>query len=138
MLTLMNLFALIHHAEPHWKWALAAGAGIIAAVGDIVTPPEAVWEDRTWKGILVAVIIFLFKLLLSQQKEHKAENLEREKSIESSMKELKESLEKVTESNQKLVTVTEEQTGFFKAVTRDLVKERLVGKKEARETRDLP
>lgn len=108
----------------------------LVAVGcvlaDAGTTPGS-YEDMTLKTILVIALVFVVRLLLKQQEEHKAERAKdaethltaataREEKMLTAMQRQSDAMERVAE-------LTQEQTDYFKTVTRGLVDERLASKK---------
>lgn len=123
---------LVQEMGPHWKVFAASGAAVFATLADMVTPADAAWEDKTWKALLLAALVFVVKLLLQQQKEHKVDIKEQQAlhKAEAMAREdrMIAAIEAASESSRKLVVLTEEQTNYFKTVTKTVVDERLGGR----------
>lgn len=114
----------------NWKLASGGLAVVLLAAADAVTPPQSI-EDYSIKALMGIVIIFVVRLLLTQQKEHKqelkderehnrTEAAQREEKMVTAMTKQAEALERVADQ-------TEEQTTYFKTVTRGIVDEHLKG-----------
>lgn len=113
------------------KFVLASSVGLIAAVTDVVADVHG-WEDVSLKAILIAAVIFIGRLFLQQQREHKAE-LEKTWDAHKQDTEKREAkyctaLDANTKCLTDLVGLTRDQTDYFKAVTRDVVNEKLKGR----------
>lgn len=107
----------------NWKLATGGLAVVILAAADMAAPPQSI-EDYSIKAMMGAVIIFLVRLLLKQQAEHKQElkeeRTQHQEKVVSSMNKQAEALERVAD-------LTEEQTTYFKTVTRGIVDEHIKG-----------
>lgn len=125
----MHLLLLYLNSEfPQWKLSMAAGLFAMLAVGDLVTEAKA-FEEIGIKAGLGGTLVIVVRLYLAQQKEHKAElKTERDKHEARMETVIKEN----TASNLQLVALTQEQTNYFKAVTRSVVNEKL-GRREGPE-----
>lgn len=122
-----------------FKLAIAGGTGLLAILAQSMDDLKP-WEEVSLKAVLMGALIFGGKLFLQQQREHKKEIAEtwaqHKKEIaqhkeESVVREQKVvgALEANTRELSGLRAVTEEQTTYFKTVTRNLVEERLKGTK---------
>lgn len=120
------------------KLGLASSVGLIAAVTDVATDVHG-WEDLSLKGILIAAVIFIGRLFLQQQQQQRDQQREHKAEIEKTWDAHKQDAEKrevkyctALDANSKclteLVVLTREQTDYFKAVTRDVVNEKLKGR----------
>lgn len=120
------------------KLGLASSVGLIAAVTDVAADPHG-WEDLSLKAILIAAVIFIGRLFLQQQQQQRDQQHEHKAEIEKTWDAHKQDAEKrevkyctALDANSKclteLVTLTREQTDYFKAVTRDVVNEKLKGR----------
>lgn len=114
----------------NWKLASGGLAVILLAAADAVTPPQSI-EDYSIKALMGVVIIFVVRLLLTQQKEHKQELKEErlQHRAESAVREDKmvNAMTKQAEAMERMAEQTEEQTTYFKTVTRGIVDEHLKG-----------
>lgn len=107
----------------NWKLASGGLAVIILAAADVVTPPQSI-EDYSIKALMGVVIIFMVRLLLTQQKEHKQEMKDERDKHELRMETV---IKENTTSNQQVVKMADEQMTYFKTVTRSIVDEHLRG-----------
>lgn len=114
----------------NWKLATGGLALVLISAADMAVAPQT-FEDYGLKGLLIVTVIFLVRQLLKTQAEHKAEmkeerathlaaNAQREEKMIAAMTKQAEELGRVADQ-------TEEQTTYFKTVTKDIVNERLHG-----------
>ena len=96
---------------------------VLTLAADTQVSPASV-EDYTLKSVLVVTVIFLGKLLLKQQQEHKTEMKELRDKHEDAMKTV---VTANTASNEKVAELAEEQANYFKTVTRSVMDEKLHG-----------
>lgn len=110
---------MLHHALD-LKLLAAAGIALVAlvtdsAAKDAMTP----WEDIGLKGLLIGTLIFVVRLLLKQQAEHKSEMRETWKmhKAETEQREAKvvSCLTAQTDKLTKLCDLTEEQTEHYRS-----------------------
>jgi len=101
----------------YWKLSIAALTGLGAFFAD-ASPEIRGWEELGMKGLLIAALVFVVKLLLRQQAEHKEETGKREERLLAH-------IEKSTIIQSELLEATKRQTGYFETVTRNIVNERL-------------
>lgn len=102
------------------------------------------WEEAGLKGLLILAVIFIGKLFLEAQRTHKAEiekvwenhkaEIAATKEAHKQAAELRESrlvtcLSENTKCLTELTALTKDQTDYFKAVTRNVVNEKLNGGK---------
>jgi hypothetical protein len=126
----------------HLKLAAASAVGLAAAGVDVVMDAHG-WEDVSLKVMLTLALLFIGRLLLQQQKEHKEElekvweahkheAINREELHKHDTLNREERYQRALDENSaklgELVDLTREQTDYFKAVTRNVVDERLKGK----------
>ena len=127
------------HSVDHLKLALASVVGLVAALTDVAADVHG-WEDVSLKVLLILALIFIGRLFLQQQQDHKADVKDHKGEVEKIWAAHKEDAEKreikylaAIEANkqclQQLVALTEEQTIYFKTVTRTVVDEKLNNKK---------
>lgn len=120
------------------KFVLASSVGLIAAVTDVAADVHG-WEDVSLKAILIAAVIFIGRLFLQQQQQQREQAREHKEELEKTWEAHKQDAEKrevkyctALDANSKclteLVVLTREQTDYFKAVTRDVVNEKLKGR----------
>jgi len=120
------------------RLGLASSVGLIAAVTDVAADPRG-WEDLSLKAILIAAVIFIGRLFLQQQQQQREQAREHKAELEKTWDAHKQDAEKrevkyctALDANSKclteLVILTREQTDYFKAVTRDVVNEKLKGR----------
>ena len=97
-------------------------------IADATAVPGS-YEDLGLKACLVVALVFTVRLLLKQQEEHKADRAkdaethlvaakDREEKMVGAMTKQAEALERVAE-------LTQEQTDYFKTVTRGIIDDRL-------------
>lgn len=114
------------------KFILAALVGGGALLADVAVDPKGL-EDWGLKGLLLIALGYAVNLLLSQQKEHKAEMKEtwdlHKKDAETREAKLIKCIEESTKATVENAALTKEQTDYFKAVTRNVVDEKLKGGK---------
>lgn len=102
------------------------------------------WEEAGLKGLLILAVIFIGKLFLEAQKNHKAEiekvweshkaEITATKEAHKQAAELREArlvtcLGENTKCLTELTALTKDQTDYFKAVTRNVINEKLNGGK---------
>ena len=103
------------------KLALTGGFMAVLAAVDAQMPPASL-EDYSLKALLLVAIIFVVRLLLKQQEEHKNEMRDLRDRHEKTLSTV---VEKNTASNDRVCQLAEEQAAYFKTVTRDIVTEKL-------------
>lgn len=86
-------------------------------LGDIASEAKS-WEDVSMKVLLLVAVVFLVRLLLKREAENEAKNADREKRV-------LDALNRSADSMDELMKLTKEQTDYYKAVTRNIVAERL-------------
>lgn len=99
------------------KLTIAGIIGLGALIADAL-PDVSGWENVGTKSILIVAVIYMGKLYLQQQKDHKEEAIGREEKLIAHIAES-------TNIQNQLLTATKEQTGYFQTVTRNIVNERL-------------
>lgn len=113
----MLLIAVLQDWHEHGKAMLASGVAAFAMLADIASDAKS-WEDVSLKVLLLIAVVFLVRLLLKQQAEHKAESVAREQRM-------LEALNRTAEGMEALTALIQEQTDYFKSVVRSVVNERL-------------
>ena len=113
------LFTLLHDWHEHWKAMVASGVASFAMLADIASEAKG-WEDVSLKVLLLVAVVFLVRLLLRQQTEHKLESAAREQRM-------LDALNRTADGMEALTTLTQEQTDYFKSVVKSVVSERLQG-----------
>ncbi|RBP37024.1 hypothetical protein DES53_115165 [Roseimicrobium gellanilyticum] len=111
------LIAVLQDWHEHGKAMLASGVATVAMLGDIASDAKS-WEDVSLKVLLLIAVVFLVRLLLRQQAEHKAESAAREQRM-------LETLNRTAEGMEALTALIQEQTDYFKSVVKSVVSERL-------------
>lgn len=113
------------------KIALAASLGFFALIAEAATELKG-WEDLSLKALLIGAVIYLIRTQAQDRKEHKAELHEAwtQQKKESDEREAKSTEVMIanTKALAELTKITEEQTTYFKTVTRTIVDERLKSK----------
>lgn len=107
----------------NWKLASGGVAVVLLAAADVMTPPQSI-EDYSIKAMMAVVIVFLVRLLLKQQAEHKQEMKEERTQHQ---EKVVVAMEKQAVALEKMATQTEEQTTYFKTVTRNIVDQHIQG-----------
>jgi hypothetical protein len=119
------------HSFDHLKLALAAFVGLVAAVTDAAGDMHG-WEDVSLKALLIAALVFIGRLLLQQQREHKIEMREAWEAHKKDSADREErnhhAIANNTQCLAELASLTREQTDYFKAVTRNVVDEKFKSK----------
>lgn len=112
------------------KWKALAGCtavAVLAAADSVVTP--ATLEDYGLKGLLIISLIFVVRLLLRQQADHKVELREQQAQHreEASRREerMLQAIHAQVEGLEQLTLLTKEQTDYFKSVTRNILDQHL-------------
>jgi hypothetical protein len=113
------LLTLLQDWHEHWKAMLASGVASFAMLADIASEAKG-WEDVSLKVLLLVAVVFLVRLLLRQQTEHKVESAAREQRM-------LEALNRTADGMEALTALTQEQTDYFKSVVKSVVSERLQG-----------
>lgn len=105
------------------QWKIFSGVLAVAifSVADLAVPSQSV-EDYSLKALLIVALVFVVRLLLVQQKEHKQELKELRDRHETAMQNV---VKANTESNQRVADLAEEQATYFKTVTRSIMDEKL-------------
>ena len=111
------LITVLQDWHEHWKAMLASGVAAFAMVADIAGNAKS-WEDVSLKVLLLIAVVFLVRLLLKQQADHKAESTAREQRM-------LEALNRTPEGMEALTALIQEQTDYFKSVVKSVVSERL-------------
>lgn len=123
---------MFHHFAFELKLVIVSLLGAIALVADGLADFKN-WEDFGLKTILGAAVLYIGRIFLQQQKDHKAEllSLWQEHKAESLSRESagKAALDANTKALCDLTVLTKEQTDYFKTVTRTIVDERLAKSK---------
>ena len=115
------------------KWKCFA---TVLAIGGLWIADESVmpksYEDVGLKGLLIVAVAYLVRTSAKQQEEHKAEMKEQaETHLEASGKredKMTTALTAQTDALNKVAALTQEQTEYFKTVTRGIVDDRLKSK----------
>ncbi len=112
------------------KLTLAALVGFAAYLADASADLDVKgWEELGLKGILLFAVYYIGKLFLDSQKAHKAEQQDTwaAHKADAAAREAKllAALDASTQTGRELLALTKEQTDYFKAVTRNIVDERL-------------
>ena len=105
------------------QWKIFSGVLAVAtfAIADLGAAPQSI-EDYSLKALLLVALVFVVRLLLIQQKEHKEELRTLRDRHETAMHDV---VKANTESNQRVADLAEEQANYFKTVTRNIVDEKL-------------
>ena len=111
------LIAVLHDWHQHWKAMMASAVAGFAMLADITREAKG-WEDVSLKVLLLIAVVFLVRLLLKQQEEHKVESAAREQRM-------LEALNRTAEGMEALTALIQEQTDYFKSVVKSVVSERL-------------
>lgn len=119
------LIAVLQDWHEHGKAMIASGVAAFAMVADIASEAKG-WEDVSLKVLLLVSVVFLVRLLLRQQAEHKAESAAREQRM-------LEALNRTAEGMEALTVLIQEQTDYFKSVVKSVVSERLQAPRPAPE-----
>ena len=118
---------MLHHALDI-KLAAASAVALGAAVTDTVASPTG-WEDISLKALLIGALVFVVRLLLKQQQDHKAEIREtwQTHKAEAEQRETKvvACMTTQTETLGKLCELTEEQTDHYRAFVKAAVDAKL-------------
>lgn len=126
-----KLLRAMYHVSEHLlelKIAFVATIGFFAVITEAVTELQG-WEEASLKVLLVAAVIYLVRSQAQDRKEHKAElheawDLHKKESDEREAK-TTDAMIANTRALADLTKITEEQTNYFKTVTRTIVDERL-------------
>lgn len=123
---------MLSHLAIELKLTLTALIGFAAWFAD-TSPDIKGWEESTLKGLLILAVISIGKLFLDAQKNHKAEIQAtweaHKKDVEIREAKLHQCIGDNTKCLAELTSLTKEQTEYFKAVTRNVVNEKLTGGK---------
>jgi hypothetical protein len=123
---------MLSHLAIELKLTLTALIGFAAWLAD-TSPYIKGWEESTLKGLLILAVISIGKLFLDAQKNHKAEIQAtweaHKKDVEIREAKLHQCIGDNTKCLAELTSLTKEQTEYFKAVTRNVVNEKLTGGK---------
>jgi hypothetical protein len=123
---------MLSHLAIEFKLTLTALIGFAAWLAD-TSPDIKGWEESTLKGLLILAVISIGKLFLDAQKNHKAEIQAtweaHKKDVEIREAKLHQCIGDNTKCLAELTSLTKEQTEYFKAVTRNVVNEKLTGGK---------
>jgi hypothetical protein len=117
------LITVLHDWHEHWKAMIASCVAASAMLADIASETKG-WEDVSLKVLLLVAVVFLVRLLLKQQEEHKTESAAREQRM-------LDALNRTADGMEALTTLTQEQTDYFKSVVKSVVSERLQGSQSA-------
>lgn len=138
--------AMLSHLANHVteiKLTITAMIGFAAWLAD-TSPDIKGWEEASLKVLLILAVIFIGKLFLEAQRNHKAEiekvwenhkaEIAATKEAHKQAAELREArlvscLSENTKCLSELTALTKDQTDYFKAVTRNVVNEKLNGGK---------
>lgn len=106
----------------------AATIGFFAVIAEAAAELKG-WEDLSLKVLLIGAVIYLIRTQSQERKEHKAElheawDLHKKESDEREAK-TTDVMTANTRALSELTKITEEQTTYFKTVTRTIVDERL-------------
>lgn len=115
----------------HLKIVAACAVILATFIADGFTKPAS-YEDVGLKTILIIAIVYLARLLTKQQEEHKTERAkDAEKHLaDAAVREEKmlAAVNRQSDAMERVAQLTEEQTSYFKTVTRTIVDERLAKK----------
>jgi hypothetical protein len=118
---------MLHHALDI-KLALASAVALAAAVTDATTQPQG-WEDISLKALLIGALVFVVRLLLKQQTDHKSEIRETWKQHKEEAQTREEKviacISAQTETLDKLRELTEEQTEHYRTFVKAAVDAKL-------------
>jgi hypothetical protein len=118
----MNSAPIIEFTLCHAKLACLSVVTIAAAVVEGVatlTPADVSdWENLTFKGFLILVIVYLVRESSKERSAHQRQAEEREDRVVEVVK-------KNTETSLALLAETKRQTSFFDGVSQDVVKSAL-------------
>lgn len=118
---------MLHHALD-LKLAAASAVALFAAVTDATANPEG-WEDISLKALLIGALVFVVRLLLKQQTDHKAEIREtwQAHKAEAEQREQKVVACMTTQNETlcKLCELTEEQTEHYRTFVKAAVDAKL-------------
>lgn len=127
-MSLPNLLSQLSGYAIELKIGVVATLGAGALLADMSAEAKG-WEDVGFKAALGLALIFVVRLLLKQQQDHKAEMRDTWTAhiTETNHREdrLHQAMEARTTALDKLVTLTEEQTDYFRTVTRGIVNQHL-------------
>ncbi len=111
-----------------FKLFAACTCMIALMLADAAAAPGS-YEDIGLKAALIVSLVFTVRLLLKQQEEHKQERArDAEKHLESAQQredKLLAALHQQREAMDRVANLTQEQTDYFKGVTRAIVDDRL-------------
>lgn len=118
----------IHEQLFELKIAFVAFIGSLAVIAETATELKG-WEDTSLKALLIGAVIYLVRSQSQDRKEHKAElheawDLHKKESDEREAR-TTDAMIANTKALAELTKITEEQTTYFKTVTRTIVDERL-------------
>jgi hypoxanthine-guanine phosphoribosyltransferase len=118
---------MLHHALDI-KLAVASAVALVAAVTDATTQPQG-WEDISLKALLIGALVFVVRLLLKQQTDHKSEiretwQMHKEEAEKREVKVVS-CLEAQTQTLRKLCELTEEQTEHYRSFVKAAVDAKL-------------
>ena len=118
----------IHEQLFELKIAFVALIGSLAVIAETATELKG-WEDTSLKVLLIGAVIYLVRSQSQDRKEHKAElheawDLHKKESDEREAKTTDVMIAN-TKALAELTKITEEQTTYFKTVTRTIIDERL-------------
>jgi hypothetical protein len=114
----------------NWKLAVGGVALILIGAADMTVAPQTL-EDYGLKGLLLITVIFLVRQLLKSQIEHKQEMKEERANHQATTAQREEkmvtALNKQADASDRMAAQIEEQTTYFKTVTRNIVDQHLHG-----------
>jgi hypothetical protein len=118
----------LQHLTFEIKLIAASVIGGAALLADLANEYRG-WEDVGLKGILIAAVVFIGRLYLKQQEEHRQERKAdweaHKKDREAAELAYRQAMETNSELLKEIKAATEEQTTYFKTVTRNLVEQHL-------------
>lgn len=122
-----DMHSISHHLF-ELKIMFAATIGFFAVIAEAAAELKG-WEDLSLKVLLIGAVIYLIRTQSQERKEHKAElheawDLHKKESDEREAK-TTDVMAANTKALSELTKITEEQTTYFKTVTRTIVDERL-------------
>src|SRR4051812_28243694 len=117
MLMLIRFHQMLCDFPLHFKLTLAMAFSGLVILADAATELKG-WEDVGLKGLLLFAVGYLIRKLEAGQTKHEQDLKDRDaKTLDVILHH--------TDALRELTVLTKEQTDYFKAVTRDVVNERL-------------
>ena len=126
---MIRLALLLHETLPQWKVYLASLAAFVSVLANAVPEGLPPWAEKSWPLLLVGAIVWMAKLLVQMNSEHRKEIAatwaEHKRDVEEREERLVTAMEASAKAQRELATLTEAQTNYFKTVTRNIVDQRL-------------